>query len=669
MQAGQAPTIRSGVDLVAVDVQVVDGQGEPVANLTPADFEVTIDGRRRPVVSAELVKYSGSSGPSPESGASAAVPAAGGVARPRRMFIIAVDEHSIRVGAARAATEAARRFVDRLGPDDLVGLHAYPTAVAHTDLTNDHAAVRSAFEKVTGQFERPITRYNLSPSEVIDIASRDSTTLASVIARECRGDLFCRKELPLEAMSLAAMFEMKIAQSLGGLRGLISGLAAIPGRKTLVLVSGGLLASDRADGRLSARSEMTAIGREAAASNTTVYALHMDTSFLDAFAADGKVTQTLFRDSSMFATGLEMVAGAAGGDVLRVQAGTPDSAFARILRETSAHYLLGVEVADPDRDGRAHAIRVQVKRRGVTVRSRSSVIVPRPSIAPDRPRIPAATESPGKPPAAEAKTSASDLSLDGVLRRAGDYLARYERELAAIVAEERYQQRALREGYSEPPATRQLRSDMLVIADSALGWIGFRDVFEVDGRAVRSRDERLATLFLKPSADRMEQAQRIVAESSRFNLNTGTLVVQRSINIPIMALRFLAAANQPRSRFKSSGLKNVDGTRVMLVEFEERSLPRIIRSSDDAAARGKFWIEPISGRVIRTELALETRGGKTTVRSLTRVAFALEPKLGLWLPASMDEEYFTGLVTLTGRASYSNFRRFTVETRTDVKGP
>jgi hypothetical protein len=173
------------------------------------------------------------------------------------------------------------------------------------------------------------------------------------------------------------MFEMKIAQSLGGLRGLIGGLATVPGRKILVLVSGGLLVSDRADGRVGARSEMTALGREAAAANTTVYALHMDSSFLDAFAADGKMSATLFRDSSMHAAGLEMVAGAAGGDVLRIEGGTPDRAFDRVLRETSAHYLLGVEVNAADRDGRAHNIRVEVKRRGSTVRSRTMVVIPK----------------------------------------------------------------------------------------------------------------------------------------------------------------------------------------------------------------------------------------------------------------------------------------------------
>lgn len=374
-QAGQAP-IRSGVELVAVDVYVVERSGEPIAGLTPADFEVFIDGRRRDVLSAELIRY-GSAGGAGSPVAAAVAGASGKAAHLRRMFIIAVDEHSVRLGAARAATDAARRFIDKLNPDDLVGLFAYPTGTAQLDLTTDHASVRKGLDKIRGLFEPPWTRYGLSASEVIDIASGDRDTLARVVARECRADLHCRKDLLLEAQSLAVMFEMKIAQSLGGLRGLVGGLASVPGRKTLVLVSGGLLVSDRVGGRVSAGSQMAAIGRAAAAANTTLFALYMDSNFLDAFSPQGKMSTTLFRDSSMFAAGLEMVAGAAGGEVMRIEGGTPDRAFDRVLRETSAYYLLGVAVSAADRDGRAHNIRVAVKRRGATVRSRTMVVVPK----------------------------------------------------------------------------------------------------------------------------------------------------------------------------------------------------------------------------------------------------------------------------------------------------
>ena len=52
---GQPPTFRSGVELVSIDVSVLDRQGLPLRDLTPADFVVTVGGKPRRVVSAEFV--------------------------------------------------------------------------------------------------------------------------------------------------------------------------------------------------------------------------------------------------------------------------------------------------------------------------------------------------------------------------------------------------------------------------------------------------------------------------------------------------------------------------------------------------------------------------------------------------------------------------------------
>src|SRR5688500_2183580 len=54
-EPAQGPTFRTGVELIAVDVAVVDGRGRPVEDLRAPEFEVKIDGEVRRVVSAELV--------------------------------------------------------------------------------------------------------------------------------------------------------------------------------------------------------------------------------------------------------------------------------------------------------------------------------------------------------------------------------------------------------------------------------------------------------------------------------------------------------------------------------------------------------------------------------------------------------------------------------------
>ena len=383
-QDPQRPALRSGVELLIVDAQVIDRDGKPIAALRPEDFEVELGGRKRRVVSANLVRY----GPAPTAGpATLAPPAANETPLPapvrpaaaaRRQFILAVDEHSFRMASARAAMNAATRFVNRLEKTDLVGLYTYPTGTAQTDLTDDHAAVLKAIEKVTGLLDPPLSQYKLSKSEITDIASGDRDVLNRIAIRECgEPGVACRKPILMEATALAAFLEMQIGQSLNGLRNLIDGLARVEGRKTLVLISGGLFASDRAGGRVNSGSDIRAVGREAARANTTLYALHMDTNFLDSFTQRGGPPSTIFRDTAALAAGLEQVAGAAGGAVIRIQGGTGDDAFERVLRENSAYYLLGVELEAADRDGQPRMIRVRVKPRGATIRSRTTVIVPK----------------------------------------------------------------------------------------------------------------------------------------------------------------------------------------------------------------------------------------------------------------------------------------------------
>jgi hypothetical protein len=270
-------------------------------------------------------------------------------------------------------------------------------------------------------------------------------------------------------------------------------------------------------------------------------------------------------------------------------------------------------------------------------------------------------------------------ALDDLLRAAGDYLEKYERDISAIVSEEDYLQVA--RGNSGSPSSRRLRSDFLVL-NVLNTWIGYRDVFEVDGRPVRDRQERLAALFMKPTIDALAQAEQIAAESSRFNLSQ-SVVVGRTINVPMTALKFLHIDNQHRSTFRLAGRDNVGGAECTIIRFGEQELPRLLSTDNDSAASGAFWIEAASGRVRRSELVLETartvrRGGSVGSREETvavnatiRVDYAEQQRLQLWLPVMMDEHYDVTPrnVSIDGHATYSNFRQFRVDTGTSIKVP
>ena len=278
--------------------------------------------------------------------------------------------------------------------------------------------------------------------------------------------------------------------------------------------------------------------------------------------------------------------------------------------------------------------------------------------------------------------------LDAALAAAAAYLDQYEHRISAIGAEEAYEQVVtplpgpvvgspiqLRQnaanGTTSAPITRKTRANIMTISLGARGWVAFRDVFELDGRPVRDRVERLSRILQNVTPDSLAQARQIAAESARYNLDPETTRIDRTINVPMTALLFLRGANQDRSTFHLGKSERVNGIDCVALQFAERSAPRLIRTSDDAPAQGTIWIDMANGgRVVKTELAMDSGGMRmSAVRSRTTVTYAPVDKLNLWVPVAMNETYEVTATrqTLTGRASYSDFREFKVATSTDVK--
>jgi hypothetical protein len=255
----------------------------------------------------------------------------------------------------------------------------------------------------------------------------------------------------------------------------------------------------------------------------------------------------------------------------------------------------------------------------------------------------------------------ADVSLDRVLKSAGQYVEQYEQAMATVVAQENYQQSFVASSRSGA-ASRTLRSDLLVFDAGPRGWVSFRDVYEVDGSPVRDHDQRLIALVSHFSPSSLQEIRRIAAESARFNLNPPWVVINRNINTPMTALLFLRAASQGRSAFTLGKSEQVGDVRAVKVTFVEQAKPRLIASGDDAAARGTFWIDPANGRVVRTQLDMTTelKGQSVTTRNV--VTYAKVTNVDVWVPVTMDETYDMLQMEqkIKGRADYSNFRQFSV---------
>jgi ketosteroid isomerase-like protein len=279
-----------------------------------------------------------------------------------------------------------------------------------------------------------------------------------------------------------------------------------------------------------------------------------------------------------------------------------------------------------------------------------------------------------------AGRGADGPSLVELLASAGEYVRRYEESFRVVVAEEVYVQRRRASPGGVVQETRQLRSDVVFVRapGTALPWWLLRDVFEVDGRAVRDRERRLEKLLVGGPADGLERAKAIADEGARFNLGRGF----RNYNVPVLVLAFLHPSLQPRFSFERKGRDTIEGRRFVEIDFRELGAPTVIRGPDshpDVPVSGRVWVhEGRDGTVGRTELVLEVPGdGFVTRATLTTQYRPYEP-LSLWVPTEMRDRLQTdqvgrrGAATVEfvdGLAAYSAFRQAGVSTKEEFRLP
>lgn len=371
----QGPTFRTGVDVITVDVAAVDSNGKPVAGLLAPEFVVRVDGQPRKVVSVQEVKAEAIAAqrrpdaePFESFFSTNITPPEG------RLIVIAVDELNIRPGNVRPLLNTAARFVDNLGPNDSIAFYAYPQPGAFVDFTADKPRIRRAMETVVGNQVPYQGRYNIGLYEAVQVVlKQDERIMARVTLRECRRaagnalDL-CEQEILSDMSRMVAKVRDDRHQSLRGLQELLARLRLIEGPKSLIIVSEGLVLDDPTD--------LDDTVRQAALSQASVNVLMMDV-VRGSDMSSAVMPPTVSEDRELQMEGLREMASASRGALFNVF-GNGETVFDRLASELSAYYLLGVEADPRDRDDRAHRIDVEVRRRGVTLRSRRAFVLSSP---------------------------------------------------------------------------------------------------------------------------------------------------------------------------------------------------------------------------------------------------------------------------------------------------
>jgi hypothetical protein len=204
--------------------------------------------------------------------------------------------------------------------------------------------------------------------------------------------------------------------------------------------------------------------------------------------------------------------------------------------------------------------------------------------------------------------------------------------------------------------------------------VQFRDVFEVDGDAVRDRSDRLTKLFLNPSLSRRQAAQLMnesFAIQHRFH--------RAECQVPLVALmrwiRYQMRFSLLRQHRAQASPRGLPESPAFTLAADASNRFRRGRHADRDSGRRQsgceipraYLVDPDTSEGTLTELVVEAK----TVRSTFRVRFRSERVAGLPVPVEMCEKYTAKkrFYTLEGTATYSNFRQFSVTTVESVGEP
>ena len=262
--------------------------------------------------------------------------------------------------------------------------------------------------------------------------------------------------------------------------------------------------------------------------------------------------------------------------------------------------------------------------------------------------------------AARPVPASEDPSLKDVVRRMGAYVDAYGEKASIVVATERYVQDMQESDI--PSRHRDLVSDFAIVkVERIRGWMGFRDVVEVDGVKVENREQRLIDSLMSSSAD-YDEARRITMESARYNIGP----VLRTFNVPTAALFFFKSDSLDRYKFTRK--KGDAADNAWEIGFRETARPTLIRTPDGQSVptEGSVWVNPADGTVVRTRIRMAdfSPPGRRPSRTaaVVEVTYARVAAIDMWLPATMMETYDGAQGTsshhITGRAEYTDYRQF-----------
>lgn len=271
--------------------------------------------------------------------------------------------------------------------------------------------------------------------------------------------------------------------------------------------------------------------------------------------------------------------------------------------------------------------------------------------------LPASVRVDGQPQA--------DYSTKALVASAASYVAKYQEEFKFLLADEESVQR-VHSSNGRLIQERRLKGELFLTFLPGDGeWIAVHDFKEVDGLPVEDREDVRALL---QKGDVRGTAARLVEKNARFNIGR----ISRNFNEPTLPLLLLSQKRVRDIRFDRDRIVTENGRTRVTLRFKEgdrQSLVHNAISTEPVVARGSLTLDALTGRVERTEFAIDVDNTK----SLLVTEYEPDKKLNLWVPIVFRERYDDARdrerQVIECESRYTNYRRFEVTGKIKGGGP
>ncbi len=379
------------VNIVNVDVVVTDKKGNPIEDLTRDDFEVFDNGRLQPISNFYEVKGrkiidhrpDGTLEVEeiPEDALPDEVPE-----RLKRRYVFFVDNLSLAPFNRHAVFAETKKFVDEnLLPGDLGMIVTFNRDIkVRVPFTNDHAFLKQTFDTITE--ENSFGMQNLSERRTAESRIRDSVSYDDAMG---------------VARTYAYSVEHDLRTAVSAMKGLMTQLAGVEGRKIMVITSEGLpiqpgrelfyyvdeISQEKGwrttsstfmeSAHFDSKLVIDSLGQAANANGITLYLLHaggLSAASVGASAESSSPIPPIVSTAALSNSteSMHLLAYMTGG-VATVGTNNFEGAFDRLENDLNAYYSLGYR-AGAERVDRQRRIEVRAKNKDYRVRARRSLV-------------------------------------------------------------------------------------------------------------------------------------------------------------------------------------------------------------------------------------------------------------------------------------------------------